>query len=299
MNTAFDPTMLFISDAEWRDEAIRDRFLTHLSGHLRMVEEYQLSKIYWSDYLEQYLWNHPQLPPWRSEIHWKNVIVPIIARLFAKNVLRLDTSIYEEASSVTPPLSRKYGREEIDLCFRQLLHVVIQKNEPLRFNPGVENICVNGYFEFSCECHNRTVKPRIINLPEDWLDEIDFTTFWPRNVREVLVLRKAIDVVTVRELHSKTVDRKYKFEFDNRFVRDIIDEQDCRIDLLWGLAKRLLMTQAQASIDKGLLDEEIAGGQERRMRISRGKRVHYVYSGQGSIRFMRFYGEGEHDEGLR
>jgi len=298
VNTAFDPALLFISDAEWSDEARRDQFLQHISGHLRMVEDFQISKILWCDNLEQFLWAHPQLPPWRAEVHWRNQLVPIIARLFRKNLLLIDTSNCLLGCSITPELSTNYGRPEIDACFRQLMHAVIQQAQQLRFNPGAENITGNSIVTFSCECHGLRVEARMISLPRDWLGEIDFGDFWPSKANEAKILRQAIVVVTKRDLASETSNYRYKFDFHSDFVEDLCREQDSRTEIVRGLAKRLLMTQAQASSDEGLQDEEVKGKDERRMRISRSKRVHYEYSGQASIRFLRYYGEGEHDAGL-
>lgn len=298
MNTVFDPALLFISDAQWSNEAKRDQFLDHLSGHLRMIEDYQLSKIFWSDDLEEFLWAHPQLPPWRAAIYWKNQIVPIIARLFAKNLLLVHTSDCISGCEIAPVLSMNYGREDIHLMFRRLMHAIIRQELEFRFNPGVENTRDRGTFTFSCECHGRSIEARVINYPKDWLSEIDFNSFWPSTPDEAEILRKAIGVVIIRDMNGKTADTKHKFEFDRRFMQDVTSERDSRTEVVRALAKRLQMSQAEAAADNGLQDEGIFGRDERRMRVSLAKRIHYRYLREGGIRFLRFYGEGMHYDGL-
>ncbi len=90
METIFDPAILFTSEAEWFHEDKRDTFLGHLLDNLTYINNYDITRIYWTDELEEFLWNHPQLPPWRLDRDWKLKIVPTLYKLFSERVILLD-----------------------------------------------------------------------------------------------------------------------------------------------------------------------------------------------------------------
>lgn len=41
MNAVFEPSLLFISDADWADEEKQDAFLQHLLNHLTIIDQYK------------------------------------------------------------------------------------------------------------------------------------------------------------------------------------------------------------------------------------------------------------------
>lgn len=46
MNAVFEPTLLFIDEADWLDEEKRDNFLELLLCHLDMIDKYSICDIY-------------------------------------------------------------------------------------------------------------------------------------------------------------------------------------------------------------------------------------------------------------
>ena len=82
MNTVLSPSVFFIDENEWLDETKKDDFLQHFSDILETVEAYQHTQIYWNDDWELFLWDHPQIPPWRQDKNLRNSIIPLIYNLF-------------------------------------------------------------------------------------------------------------------------------------------------------------------------------------------------------------------------
>ncbi len=62
MRTVFDPGNLFVSESDWHDKEKKDIFLLHLLENLDHINEYKITKVYWTDELENLLWDSPQLP---------------------------------------------------------------------------------------------------------------------------------------------------------------------------------------------------------------------------------------------
>ncbi len=67
------------------------------------------------------------------------------------------------------------------------------------------------------------------------------------------------------------------------------------------MAKRLTLTKVEAVSDEGLSDEPVRGKKgERRFRVSGVCRIHYKYSKiDNNLLLLNYYGEGEHDKGLK
>jgi hypothetical protein len=81
MNTVFDPANLFITSLEWQNSTKRDVFIQHLLDNLSHITDYEITRIYWTDALEELLWAAPQLPPWRQDREWG---LPMIQILYGK-----------------------------------------------------------------------------------------------------------------------------------------------------------------------------------------------------------------------
>lgn len=302
MNTVFDPLMLFISETDWQDDEKRDAFLKHLLDNLKNISEYNITQVYWTDELENFLWNHPQLPPWRTDRDWKLKIVPVIYNLFDR--CRILTEAFDGASAffAEPPLNLVCSRNEIHDCFTKLVHSLIDQKKKFYFCAGIANrLPDKQHYAFCCECHAYRMNPVLINTSDDWLGHIDLENdYWPLscNDDEVEKFRKSLNI-TAKTGDFSEDEFVYEYEFTEAFIESVIRERKNRRKVLFSISKRLLTDQEQACRDGGLRDEAVkARENERRFRVTRENRIHYSYMEAKKIIFLNYYREGEHDNGL-
>jgi hypothetical protein len=295
MKTVFDPEIIFISESDWQDSERRDFFLNHLLDNLENINNYQITKVYWTDDLEQLLWDHPQLPPWRQDRDWKLKIVPVIYKAFndAKENLQNHQNL---SSCLMQPVLNCSCFEGLALCsFLELMHIVIDRNERVYLCLGVNRI--REEFTFLCDCHSFQVNPIVIAKPIEWLDYIDLTeSYWPSNVNEGEKFNTALKVI-FKKLGKKPL---YEYEFSNSFLKDLATVQNHRTSIIEWTAKRLILPKQEAARDSYLKDEYLGQKKEYRFRITQrpfSTRIHYKYVNK-KIKFLRYYDEGEHDEGL-
>lgn len=298
MNTVLDPSLLFISEDAWNNESIRDLFLQQLLDNLNAINDYCITQIYWTDEIHELLWSDPQLPPWRLDRDWKLQIVPIINNLLMKNIINIEIDDVPDVCNCSPALSSNYGKSEIHICFLRLMHKVLHKGEAIFFCVGFENISPTSNYSFFCNCGYKRMEPILINCADDWLRYIDICdTYWPSCTDDKDSLKSALNLT--RKISSDK-PYLYNFDFDMKFIRSIIEEHRYRQEILSSISRRLLLNQKEASADKGLNDEPVKSknNEERRFKVTRQNRIHYIYTGQRSILFMDYYGENEHDSGL-
>jgi len=98
-------------------------------------------------------------------------------------------------------------------------------------------------------------------------------------------------------LENPTRRLEYLIDFDDRFL-ELYDKapKELRIGIIDAIVSRVTQTQKTAQADKGLKDEPLSGKSNRRMRVTRDWRIHYVYSDGPAITFTLV---GVHDLGLR
>jgi hypothetical protein len=189
MNTVFDPALMFISDSDWQDSEKRDNFLEHLLENLRLIDEHKVTRVYWTDELEEILWNYPQLAPWRMSKDWSIPLVPIIYNLFDSNRTFTDCPGELDPCQVKPPLNFIPDKREIRNSFMKLTHRVVGQEEYIYLCLGVDNrLPSNLRYIFFCECHENELEPNLINDPQDWLKYIETTVIdgaelWGRRER--------------------------------------------------------------------------------------------------------------------
>ena len=295
MKAVFEPEILFISESDWQDSEKRDTFLKHLLDHLENINNYQITRVYWTDDLEELLWEHPQLPPWRQDRDWKLQIVPIIYKAF--NTARKFIQTQENLSScLMQPVLKCSCFEGLALCaFLELMHIVIEREENVYLCLGVNRI--REEFTFFCDCHSFQVNPVVIAKPIEWLDHIDLESYWPSNIDEEGKFNTALEIA-FKKLGKEPL---YEYEFSKSFLRDIIKVQNHRTSIIEWTAKRLTLTKQEAARDSYLQDEELEQKKkEYRFRITQrpsSTRIHYKYVNK-KIKFLRYYDEGEHDDGL-
>ena len=303
-NSIFEPSVFFISEEEWMDGEKRDAFLEHFLNHLETISSYSITKVYWTDFLEELLTNHIYSPPWVSDVKWSNQFFPILYNKFNPIKLILDLESSWEPCQSNPSLPSSKFEAEIVERFLELVHLLIDRNEKVYFCLGYDaqkTDCLS--YCFSCECHQNQLEPTIIVNPNDWFNHVDILSVcWPKNVRDAFKLQLAIEIVLNNKLLKQITDFQYIYEFSESFIKDISKEANYREQILFSLAKRLTLTQGEAASDKGLNDEQVKGKKKkdniRRFRVSKVCRIHYKYSKNGNLLLLNYYGEGQHDDGL-
>lgn len=245
MNTVFDPTILFITESEWHNSEKRDGFLDHLSQNLKYIYDFSITKVYWTNELEELLWNDPCFPPWRKEIDWKNKIVPVFYnRLQSCRVfVNLSTSII--GCSVRPQITFKSCKLEASYLFMRLMNHVLTSGEEIFLCVGIENqLLGNQKYIFFNECNSHQLVPELINVPEDWLKHVKVVqTFWPRlySKEELEKFQTALDI-TAKLVFLKDMNKSflYEFEFAKPFIEALANELNNREEILSALVKRLM-----------------------------------------------------------
>ncbi len=176
MNSIFDPSVLFISQSDWDNEAKREQFLSALLNNLRNIDKYDITRIYWTEKLELLLWESPNLPPWRMQTDYKNRLVPVIFKRFMSRIERIDMDANIGECNVSPSLKYDYGKKEINNSFMKLAHTLIGRNEDIFLCLSPANKQSRGRaYVFSCseDCHpGRKLIPTLINEPTDWFHYI-------------------------------------------------------------------------------------------------------------------------------
>jgi len=294
MKAVFEPEIIFISESDWQDSKKRDEFLKHLLDNLENINNYQITRVYWTEDLEGLLWDHPQLPPWRLDRDWKLKLVPTIYKNF--NTREFIESQETLSSCLMQPVLNCSCFEGLALCaFLELMHIVIEREENVYLCLGVKRI--REEFTFLCDCHSFQVNPVVIAKPIEWLDYIDLTeSYWPSNVDEEKKFKAALEIA------FKKLDKqpRNEYEFSKSFLRDIIKVQNHRTSIIEWTAKRLTLTKQEAAKDSYLQDEWLKQKKEYRFRITQrpsSTRIHYKYV-NNKMKFLRYYDEGEHDDGL-
>ncbi|MGV0105300.1 hypothetical protein NSTCB13_04020 [Nostoc sp. DSM 114160] len=295
MKNVFEPSCLFISEVKWKDEIKRDEFLEHLLDNLSNINHHEITKVYWTDKLEELLWDYPQLPPWRQDKDWSNSIIPVIYNLFRNTQEFLQNTKNLPACLVQPDLTNDSFKEIIMNSFLELMHILIDKNENVYMCLGVDKI--KQEYTFLCNCHSCVLNPIMIKKSVDWLESIDLTTtYWPTSVDDIDKISKALDVI----FEKNNIKPIYEYEFSKIFLKDLINVRNHKKDILYSIAKRLTLTKQQAAKDGALQDEHIKQKKEYRFRVTQrpySTRIHYESIAK-KIRFLKYYDEGEHDNGL-
>lgn len=302
MKVVLEPSLLFISESDWQDELKRDTFLEHLLNNLKAIHEHKITRIYWTTELEQVLWSDPQLPPWRSDRDWKLQIVPVINKLL-RGISEEIVLEFDGICKAQPDLSCLHGKIDANHQTLRLIWHLLVKREDFYFCLGNTTETLLGTnFIFSCSKTDLSIQPVLIRKPLDWKYYIDVVNiYWPTSTElsEIEKFKKAIEITAYCGLSKDTSDFVYDYDFTEDFIGELINEYVHRKDVLYGLSKRLTLTQKGASNDGGLNDEPIKGKKGlRRMRVSGECRVHYKYTDSQAILFLNYYGEGKHDKGL-
>jgi hypothetical protein len=299
MNAVFEPSLLFISDADWYDEEKQDAFLAHLLDHLDMIDTFDAAKIWWTDELQEVLVGSPNMHPW-FQSDQRNPLIVTIHRAFYN---RLEyTLAYDEICEINPNLNVTYTNQDAQEQFLKLVHNLIDGKENFHFCVGVQNALIppNSY-TFSCNCHEKNLIPNLLNNANDWLSYIDVSRFFPKTI-EVFdtQFEKGMDLVKKKLFPEKRY--LFDFEFTKNFKKSIIGRTRFQEDIFIAVVRKLTSTSLEAA-NSDLHDEQIGKKNLNKWRIRvtqrpSSTRIQYVVTEEGRIRFLQYYGEGEHDDGL-
>lgn len=294
-----EPTSLFISDDEWQDDETRDNFLESLLDILNIIDGLALHKILWTEGLENLFWTSPQLNPWREYGNYKLSIIPILYNKFNSNYEFVSASITE--ATLEPELYCPETLEEVKAEFLKLSDSLVTNEMKFHLILGNHNTKVDSLLVISSD--GKTFNPSLVKGKCDYCKCIDYDKFfWPTSfsVEEIKKFRIGIEIARLAEFPKTNF--RYAFEFRKSFIKDIIDiAEDKRKNVLLKLAKRLCSNAKEASEDPTLQDEYIGKVKEFRFRVTprpSSTRIHYIFSGNATIEFLRYYGFGEHDDGL-
>jgi len=249
------------------------------------------SSFFWSDELETLLWSQPSFPPWRANSDCKNALVPIIYRNFSLNQETIFPCSFFSEYTITPTLNKIATFEE---AFTKLCGTLLgcEKNFSL-------------LLEHNQNDQTYLYKNSLLKLEKNidgksdiyqWLNQSEFLTkIWPKNISDNCMFKDIIKHC----LNKKNT--LYDFEFEDAFIRSIVDiENRYKKKMIENIALRLQLTTSEARAN-GSLQEEDIGDNVIRIRITprpTSSRIHFKFINSRKIKFLMFYGPGEHDDGL-
>lgn len=300
MNAVFDPSLLFISDADWFDEEKRDAFLEHLLNHLELIDDYDICKIWWTDELQTILVGNPSMHPWFGSDLRNPLIVAISQRFYNRTENHLE---FNNICKITPSLTINYTNQNTHEHFLKLVHTLIDFKEHFYFCAGIQNLLIApNQYTFHCNCHDNQLAPTLLNNATEWLQYVDIVEhFFPKTIEEFdEKFEKGMDFI--RKKGFKAQPYLFDFEFTKNFKKDIIHRTTYRENIFRSLVKKLISTSAE-SANSDLHDEFITKNRinEWRIRVTQrpsSTRIHYILTDGNSVKFLAYYGEGEHDDGI-
>ncbi|MGI6393511.1 MAG: hypothetical protein ACOX2F_02070 [bacterium] len=295
MNAVFDPSLIFISDTDWQNTDKQDEFLENLLCHLETIDKYDICSIYFSNKLQEDMFEHPGIHPWYGS-DFANPLVSVIYKIFFKRLLVIESCATE--CSIVPDFLVKVVNNNVFHDFLKLSHSIIDKNMSFF-------LCLSAYnkllpaqrYKFSCNCGHEC-SPELINTCNDWINTVDVVgKLYPSEKADFVEKMEEAIVITQKKLF-KGKSSKYPVKFTNQFMKDLLEEVNHREKTIESISKRLTLSNKEAGSDNQLKDEYIRQKKERRFRVTNSTRIHYKFDNDGSFLFLRYFGEGKHDDGL-
>jgi hypothetical protein len=155
-------------------------------------------------------------------------------------------------------------------------------------------------YRFTSKPETQVISPIIVAQPREWLRHVDIEqTNWPNGREDASKFKRGVELALKRDFPAS--DLLYDYSFADRFLEDLAKETKYRAQVFNRIAKRLTMTAASARADGQLQDEFLSGRNEYRFRVTprpSSTRIHYNVGAHNHLTFLRFYGEGAHDDGL-
>lgn len=302
MNSVFELGVLFATQEDWNRQDKQDAFLEHLLNHLLIIQEYQHSRVFWSDGLETLLWAEPQQHPWFGS-DLRNPIILTIFQYFSSNVESLGDLEVENADS---PQAH----------FQALLDFLLDAKESFFFCTSESN--AEDTIAFSRSDEEEPYHPTIIRKPLEWFHQLNAVDYYPSSLElfetellkglKVVKYQKYLDLIHSKEdaLREDLLDLErnlfvYGYAFERGFIKKLLGVTLTRHKeaILEKMTDKLMLLPTDAGFN-ALGDEKLKGQDLYRFRITprpTSTRMHYALD-QNTIVFTAYYGEGEHDDGL-
>lgn len=289
-----EPSTIFISEDDWNQETLKKEFLNHILDILSEVDDLKVNKILWSDNLESILWASPRFNPWKD-----NRLIPIIYQKLNPN--RIILSHADTCCEMEPQFEAIESGELLIEKFKELCNCAVNDGIPFNIVLGMKNSSIQGVQVHSTLGLNYT--PRLLANKIDYLREVDIINeLWPSTYGEVCLKKFGSCLRIVHELFFPTLQFKYRFKFERAFIESISICDPARKErLVKKIVHRLVLTSMEAAQDGSLQDEYIETAEERRFRVAprpSSTRIHYIFNLSGEFVFLKYYGPGEHDDGL-
>ena len=290
-----EPSLLSICEEDWLCEVKRDDYLEHFSSIISCINDSEIIELAWNDLYDELFWTSPQKRPWKMDRYWSNTIIPIIYEKLQKNAVNIE--IQDVECEIKPEI--KYERKDFYSVFSKMLPELDLGERDILVCLGLKNIPVEPH-KFFVTGKELTPIPQLLCSPSCFLSLIDIEKeLWPSTNDDNELFSKAINTKLERDYIGKPV--LYDFGFSKNFLKKISKVHDSRDKIITAIARRVVMTTAEAGRDGCLQDENIVGSTGvRRLRVTprpSSKRIHYNKEGN-SIEFTTFYDAGEHDDGL-
>ena len=294
MHTIFDPTFFFIEKSEWNNEQKKLEFMDHLFNNILLIGNYNISKVYWDDEVENFIWSCPQLTPWLSNRDWANKFFPIFYKFRGNSIVQIKFDRTLGKCNVNPKMN--IIQNDLYEYFLKNIHFIIYKKEQIILCLGLKNSLNKEKFIFDCNCHTYKLIPSLIRKYTDWYSKIDKNNLFPKNGQEFKRINQHIEIIKIIEFNNKQL--LYDYEFSDGFKKDFINMNEDKYEILKNITKRLVLTSNEARQDAILKEEYLEQYKEYRFRINFKSRVHMRFLSDTEIEFLHYYGPGEHDKGL-
>jgi hypothetical protein len=289
-----DPSILHISEEDWFDEIKRDAYLEHFLNMLSGVNDNKNIALAWSHEFEELFWSPPQQLPWNKTKCWSNSIIPVVYNLINRNADFIDIKENVIDFEIDPNIN--YERDDFYSLFVGLIVSLHKKCTKIAVCFSVKNIPPKDH-KFRVNGEYLIPDPTFISNQKDFLKIIDVSeNYWPNRSNDSELVKNGISTILRRDYGKEKAI--CSFSLSNQFISKLSNTSNDRDKIFKAIAKRLSMTKADAGRDGSLKDEDVAGKKNiRRFRVTGSKRIHYLDKA-GSIEFLMFYDEGEHDDGL-
>lgn len=290
-----EPSLLFVTEATWKNEELRDEYLQHFSSIISSIDNNDEIDIAWTALMDELMWESPQQLPWIQDKTWSRCLIPIIYKKLSTNVDYINPS--STICTVTP--SFIVERYDFYSEFCKLIPELYSSNYIPYICLGQSNIPSKAWV-FEIDNAAVSPSPKYIISGDCFFKEIVIENdMWPANVEGTDLFKQAVLFKIKRDFENKTV--LYNFDFSSAFIKVISKVNNDRDKILTSVARRLILNSFEAGKDPCLQDEALEGKKkERRLRVTprpSSKRIHYEKD-NSNLLFTAFFDAGEHDKGL-
>lgn len=307
MDALFSPNALLISPVDWGIPTERDDFLRRLWGYLDVIDVLSSASIFWSDELGAALFTNSK-PPWLTDKSWGNPIVQAIYPMIRRHWTNVSPVGTQCSCSTSPARSCTSCSPDVNAAFLELVHELAMRSQTSVIlgsemdAPGNTNAV-----RFTCVSHAVNVVQLLYRDRSDYSKGLKLSSLcWPTQPddRNYERLKIGVQLTAEVEFMWPASTRLPVFQASRRFLDDLARQTAYRDKILKALALRLMIGRAGATTHPTLRDEDpqyTDSGRrgERRFRATKKSRFHYLPLENDTMRLVRFFGPGEHDNGLR